>query len=65
MNFFNGYTNKYFVTLCMPISAGSYKNMEDVILPFKEWVSHGDRKVNLFLLFYLVSYLVEISTGKG
>ena len=49
----------------MAVSARSYKNVKDIILPFKEWVSHRDRKVSLFLLFYLVSYLVEISTEKG
>lgn len=37
----------------MPISAGSYKNVEDVILPFKEWVSHGDRKVKSVLIILL------------
>lgn len=37
----------------MPISARSYKNVEDVILPFKERVSHGDRKVKSVLIILL------------
>lgn len=49
----------------MPISARSYKNVEDVILPFRNGSVMEIEKLSLFLLFYLVSYLVEISTGKG